>query len=147
MWFIGDSHARTPGSKSFRFVDDLNGIYKKIVVSEDRTKLLGAILVGEAEEYGTLHMMLNEMALPEDPGALILPTSDGAGAGLGVDALPDEATICFCHNVTKGDLARVDDGATTIGEIKSCTKAGTAAVAVPIVNKFWIANSPSAVWT
>lgn len=125
---IGDSHGRTPGCRSFSFRDEIKGVYKKIVVSEDGTKLLGGILLGEAEEYGSLQqMMLNEMPLPEDPGSLILPASDGsAPAGLGVDALPDAAMVCSCHNVTKGDLvACIDDGATTIGEIKSVTKAST----------------------
>lgn len=39
----------------------------------------------------------------------------------------DDTQICSCHNVTKGDVVNsVKDGTcTTIGQIKSCTKAGT----------------------
>lgn len=39
----------------------------------------------------------------------------------------DDAQICSCHNVTKGDLiASVKNGTCkTIGQVKSCTKAGT----------------------
>jgi nitrite reductase (NADH) large subunit len=45
-------------------------IYKKIVVSEDGRQLLGAVLVGDAAEYGTLlQMALNGIALPEHPEA------------------------------------------------------------------------------
>ena len=124
---VGYSHGRTEGSRSFSFRDELKGVYKKIVVSPEGDKLLGAILVGEAEEYGTLQqMMLNEMPLPAEPRALILPATDGAPAGMGVDALPDAAMICSCHNVTKGEIvACVEDGATTIGELKSATCAST----------------------
>ena len=124
---IGDSHGNTEGSRSFSFRDDIKGVYKKIVVSSDGNKLIGAILLGEVEEYGSLQqMMLNEMPLPDDPGSLILPATGDSSVGLGIDNLPDTAIICSCHNVTKGELTKcVDDGATTIGEIKTKTCAST----------------------
>ena len=136
---IGDAQGRTPHSRSFQYVDELKQIYKKIVVSEDGQKLLGAVLVGNADEYGTLlQMALNSIALPEDPEFLILPSSDGkAKPGLGVDALPDAAQICSCNNVTKGQIcAAVGDGACTIAEMKACTKAGaTCGGCVPLVTQ------------
>ena len=136
---IGDAQGRTPHSRSFQYVDELKQIYKKIVVSEDGSKLLGAVLVGNADEYGTLlQMALNSIALPEDPEFLILPSSDGkAKPGLGVDALPEAAQICSCNNVTKGQIcAAVGDGACTIAEMKACTKAGaTCGGCVPLVTQ------------
>ena len=136
---IGDAQGRTPHSRSFQYVDELKQIYKKIVVSEDGQKLLGAVLVGNADEYGTLlQMALNSIALPEDPEFLILPSSDGkAKPGLGVDALPDAAQICSCNNVTKGQIcAAVGDGACTIADMKACTKAGaTCGGCVPLVTQ------------
>ena len=58
---------------------------------------------------------------------MILPQADGkAKPGLGVDALPAAAQICSCNNVSKGEIcAAVGAGATNIGELKTCTKAGT----------------------
>ena len=57
---IGDSHGRTEGCRSFSFRDEIKGVYKKVVVSKDGSKLIGGILLGEAEEFGTLQqMMLN----------------------------------------------------------------------------------------
>ena len=136
---IGDAHGNTPGSRSFQYTDELKQTYKKIVVSEDRKRLLGAVLVGNADEYGTLlQMALNGIALPESPEFLILPSSDGqAKPGLGVDALPDSAQICSCNNVTKGQIcAAVCDGATDIGKLKACTKAGaTCGGCVPLVTQ------------
>jgi len=126
---IGDAQGSTAGSRAFQFSDERKQVYKKIVVSDCGKKLLGAVMVGDAAEYGTLlQMMLNGIALPEAPEFLILPQSDGqAKPGLGVDALPDAAQICSCNNVSKGQLCEaVAGGCTSIGELKSCTKAGTA---------------------
>ena len=125
---VGDAHGRTPGCKSYVYQDGINEVYKRIIISEDNTKLLGAVLVGDVEAYGTLQQMcVNGMDLPEEPEVLIVPSVDGeANSGMGVDALPDSAHICTCNEVTKGQIcAAVQEGAVTIGAIKSATKAGT----------------------
>lgn len=125
---IGDAHASTPGAKSYTFIDEKAEVYKKIVVSGDGQHLLGSVLIGEANDYGTLlQFALNKITLPEQPESMILPSLDGsAGVGLGVDALPDVAQICSCNNVSKGDLcAAVQGGAMTVGDLKGCTKAAT----------------------
>ncbi|WP_027873976.1 nitrite reductase large subunit NirB [Spongiibacter marinus] len=125
---IGDAHGNTPGAKSYTFIDEQAEIYKKIVVSESGKHLLGAVLVGDADDYGNLlQFALNGIALPEHPEAMILPNIDGsASVGLGVDALPDSAQICSCNNVSKGDIcAAVQGGALTVGDVKSCTKAAS----------------------
>jgi len=136
---IGDAQGRTPNCRSFRYMDEVKQVYKKIVVSEDGKRLIGAVLVGNADEYGTLlQMALNGIALPADPEFLILPSSDGkAKPGLGVDALPDSAQICSCNNVTKGQIcAAVADGVNNIGDMKACTKAGaTCGGCVPLVTQ------------
>ncbi|MES2089829.1 MAG: nitrite reductase large subunit NirB, partial [Pseudomonadota bacterium] len=136
---IGDAHGNTPGSRSFQYTDERSQVYKKIVVSEDGKRLLGAVLVGDATEYGTLlQMALNGIELPKAPEFLILPASDGqAKPGLGADALPDSAQLCSCNNVTKGQICKaVSAGATTLGELKACTKAGaTCGGCMPLVTQ------------
>ncbi|WP_290704557.1 nitrite reductase large subunit NirB [Amphritea sp.] len=125
---IGDAHSRTPGARNYSFVDEREGIYKKLVVSEDGKTLLGAILVGDAEQYGTLlQYMLNGIHLPEYPDTLILPSrGDDQQTGLGVAALPETAQICSCHDVSKGDVrAALDTGYCTLGDVKGATKAAT----------------------
>lgn len=125
---IGDAHARTPGSLSYVYQDGINEIYKRLVLSPDGKKLIGAVLVGDASVYGNLlQICLNGMDVPAAPEQLIVPASDGqAATGLGVGSLPETATICSCHDVSKGAICcAVRDGATTIGAIKSATKAGT----------------------
>jgi nitrite reductase (NADH) large subunit len=136
---IGDALGTTAGSRAYQFTDERKQVYKKLVVSECGKYLLGAVLVGDAAEYGTLlQMMLNKIELPEAPEFLILPQSDGkAKPGIGVDALPASAQICSCNNVSKGQLCdAVANGATNIAELKSCTKAGTACGGcVPLVTQ------------
>ena len=140
---IGDAQGKTPGCRNYQFVDERKQIYKKIVVSEDGTRLLGAVLVGNADEYGTLlQTALNGLALPEDPEFMILPSSDGkAKPGLGVEALPDNAQICSCNSVSKGQICGAvadlgERGACTIADIKSATQAGaTCGGCVPLVTQ------------
>ena len=125
---IGDAHGNSKGAQSYSFVDECNKIYKKIVVSDCGKYLLGAVLVGEAENYGNLlQFMLNKIELPEFPDTLILPQRDGVAAPvMGVDKLPDTAQICSCNNVTKGQLCcAIDDGITELGALKTATKAAT----------------------
>ncbi len=126
---IGDAQGRTPGCLDYVYQDGINGIYKRIIVSADGKKLLGAVLIGDNEAYGNLlQMYLNDMELPESPEQLIVPVSDGsAPVGMGVEALPDTAVICSCHDVTKGQICcSIQDGESqTIGDLKANTKAGT----------------------
>jgi nitrite reductase (NADH) large subunit len=123
---IGDAHGKTAGSLSYTYENQSAGVYKKIVVNADKSRLLGAVLVGDTSDYDDLlQYMLNSIDLPEFPEALILPMAADKPS-LGADALPITATICSCHNVSKGDIiGAIDGGACTVNDIKACTKAGT----------------------
>ncbi|NWJ93330.1 nitrite reductase large subunit [Acinetobacter sp. Swhac1] len=128
---IGDAHAMSPGALSYFYADEAAQVYKKIVVSADKTRLLGAVLVGCAKEYSDLlQMMLNGLAVPEQPESLIMPGFDQStskSGGSGIDLLPDSATICSCNNVSKADIcSAIDGGATSLGALKKCTQAATA---------------------
>ena len=124
---VGDAHGNTPGSLSYTYSNDVEEVYKRIIVSADNKKLLGAVLVGDVDAYGTLQSMcVNGMDLPEDPNCLILPNVEGGGAAIGVDALPESACVCSCYDVSKGAICcAVQDGARTMGDIKAITKAST----------------------
>ena len=123
---IGDAHERTPGALSYTYLNQPEGVYKKLVVDSAQQKVLGAVLVGDTSEYDTLlQYALNDITLPEHPESLILPSSDNAPA-LGVDALPDTASICSCLNVTKGDIvAAIDSGCCSVADVKGQTKASS----------------------
>ena len=135
---IGDAHGTTAGSRTYQYADERRQVYKKLVVSDCGKFLHGAVMVGDAAEYGTLlQMMLNRIELPESPEFLILPSSDGVAPAIGVEALPAAAQICSCNNVSKSQICTaVADGATSLGALKTCTGAGTSCGGcVPLVTQ------------
>ncbi|QNS06384.1 nitrite reductase large subunit NirB [Streptomyces xanthii] len=116
---FGDAHGAAEGCLDVVYSDSRSGTYKKLVIGSGG-ELLGGILVGDAEAYGTLRALTGTVP-PVAPEALVLPAGAGAPAQLGPEALPDDAVICSCHNVTKGEIC----AHTTLPEVKKCTKAGT----------------------
>lgn len=124
---VGDSTARTPDAKVYSWNDDFAGEYKSLVLSRDGKTLLGAVLVGDVGDFGSLQqLILNRIELPDNPHAMILPGITGGATGLGVDALPDTAQICSCYEVSKGAIcSAVAGGALTVGDLKAATRAST----------------------
>ncbi|MFI2811287.1 MULTISPECIES: nitrite reductase large subunit NirB [Microbulbifer] len=124
---IGDAHGRAEGAAAITFVDEQSGIYKRIITDGDGRKLLGAVLVGDTGDYDQLlQYHLNDIDLPEHPEQLILPAADGDAPTLGAGALPATATICSCHNVSKGQIVDVvQGGCCSLGEVKDVTRAST----------------------
>ncbi|MBF6238629.1 nitrite reductase large subunit [Nocardia otitidiscaviarum] len=129
---FGDAFGTTEGALSVVLHDAAKGTYAKLVVSDDAKTLLGGILVGDASAYAALRPLVGS-PLPADPAALISP----AGAELGADALPDDAQICSCNNVSKGAICgAIAEGACDVPAIKSCTNAGTSCGGcVPMLKK------------
>jgi nitrite reductase (NADH) large subunit len=124
---IGDALGSTPDALSYVYTDEASGIYKKLVITKDKKNMLGAILVGDAGDYGPLlQLTLNGVALPEHPEHLILPVRTGGGKGIGVDMLPESALVCSCNSVSKGQICEaVKGGVTTLGALKKATKCAT----------------------
>ncbi|MFC0058705.1 nitrite reductase large subunit NirB [Vibrio inusitatus] len=125
---IGEVHGLTEGAQSYTFSDEIDQVYKRLIISEDGSKIIGAVLVGDADAYGTLlQMKQNDMPLPSNPSVLILPNVAGEeSAGMGIDALPDSAVICSCFDVTKGDIKQaVQAGCSTMSALKESTNAST----------------------
>jgi len=124
---FGDAQAETEGALELVYADPVAGIYSKLVVSDDATKLLGGILVGDASAYPVLRPMIgSDVPLPANPADLVLPAREG-GVVLGAAGLPDAAQVCSCYDVSKGTIrdAVCNGGCTDVAGVKSCTKAGT----------------------
>ncbi len=127
---FGDAFAKSPGAKEIAITDSVQGVYKKLVLNEDGTRLLGGILVGDASAYGTLlQFVQNGITLPPYPEDLLLPPREGksAAVGMGVESLPDTAQICSCNNVSKEKICTAiqENNFTDVAIVKKCTKAGT----------------------
>ncbi|MGO2112778.1 MAG: nitrite reductase large subunit NirB [Pseudoclavibacter sp.] len=104
------------------FADPIGGIYQKLVVGGDARTLLGGVFVGNAEPYSRLRPMLGRQ-LPDSPGVFL----DAGGGADGVELeVPDDTLVCSCKSVTAGAIRQqVRGGCVDLGELKSCTGAGT----------------------
>ena len=125
---FGDSFAdleRPEETTSLVYEDRVEGVYQKLVFDSEAKQLLGGILVGDADAFMPLQSLANTgAALPEHPRELLFGAG-GGGSALSAADLPDEAQICSCNGVTKGDLicAIAEQGLTTLGETKIATRA------------------------
>jgi len=126
---FGDPFVAASESRTIVLEDSVKGVYKRINVSTDGKYLLGGVLIGDADAYNMLlQTTKNKVVLPPNPEDVILGARGGSGgdAGAGVTSLPDDALICSCESVSKGDICNaVCGGAETMDAIKKCTKAGT----------------------
>ena len=112
---------------SIIFENKTESLYKRINVTHDGKKLLGGILVGDADDYNMLlQMYQNEMPLPENPEALIIGSRGGGESSFGSAMdLPDTAVVCSCEAVTKGAIccSVLEDGNETVKAVAKATKA------------------------
>jgi nitrite reductase (NADH) large subunit len=128
---FGDAHAATGGAATIDYTDHPGRIHKRLVVGADG-RLLGGVMVGDASGYETLAQMARgEIPTPVRPAALITPTGGGAAVAVGMDALPDTATVCSCENVTKGAIRAAvascvaETGDANVAWVKKACRAGT----------------------
>ncbi|MFV0634969.1 nitrite reductase large subunit NirB [Demequina sp.] len=131
---FGDAFATAEGALEVVYSNPLNGAYKKLVLTDDASTLLGGMFVGDASDYATLRPMVGS-ELPGDPSSWILP--EGAAQRPDLE-LPDTASVCSCNNVTAGTIrdAVNEGGCHDLGSVKAETKAGTACGScLPLVKK------------
>ncbi|MCJ7857320.1 nitrite reductase large subunit NirB [Corynebacterium kalidii] len=121
---FGDAHGATDGARPLTVNNPFSGSYGKIVMDKDGKKLLGGILVGDCTSYAMLRPMVGSEL--ENPMSFLAPAGADGGAAVGVGALPDDAQICSCNAVSKRDIRdAVGDGACSVPDLKTCTRAGT----------------------
>ena len=111
--------------KALTYKDPFEQVYKKYIFTEDGKYLLGGMMVGDTKDYVKLVPMVNKQQELQVP-----PSEFIVGAGKDdddPDDLPDDTQICSCHNVSKSDIVEpIKEGqCKSIGDVKSCTKAGT----------------------
>ncbi len=125
---IGDAHGSAPGAQDLVYSDPRARTYQKLVLDKAGKKVIGAVLVGDVSAFTALAAMVaGTMPTPRAPESLILPKVAGGANPLTPAALPDAATICSCHNVTKGLIVNAikSNDLYDLAAIKACTKAGT----------------------
>jgi nitrite reductase (NADH) large subunit len=134
--------ADNEGARSVIFEDSTRGVYQKLVVNAESDRLLGGIMVGDADAYLALSTRVKQGGALAAPAHTLLV---GAGASQegGADTLEDDAQICSCNNVSKADILSAIRGEClgTLAETKRCTKAGTGCGGcVPLVSELFEAE-------
>jgi nitrite reductase (NADH) large subunit len=109
--------------------DATRGVYKRVIVKDDR--LIGAVLYGDTGDgnwYFDLLKKQEDIAPIRD--ALIFGQAFASGGGASanpldaVAALPDDAEICGCNGVSKGQvMACIGSGAGSLDAVRSGCKA------------------------
>lgn len=112
--------------KALIYKDPFQSVYKKYLFTMDGKYLVGGMMIGDTKDYVKLvPIVKNRTVLEVPPSQFIL----GVGTSEDEDAsdLANDTQICSCHNISKDDLVKVvkDGRCKSIGDVKSCTKAGT----------------------
>lgn len=125
IFSAGSMDAAEPGVDVVRFEDPSQGVYKRLLLKENR--LHGVILVGDATDEQTYKDWLkNGTDLTALRRQVLFPPQD-ADPGLEVADMPDSETICGCNGVRKGDIIQAihAHGITTMTVLKQRTRAST----------------------
>ncbi|HBH90666.1 nitrite reductase large subunit NirB [Ponticaulis sp.] len=127
--FSAGDFADGEGRDEIVFRDPARGIYKRLVLEGD--KLVGAVLYGETADGAWFFDKIKkgEEIGAEDRATLIFGQSYAGGSPLdpmaAVAALPDEAEICGCNGISKGQITQAIDekGLSDVEGVRACTKA------------------------
>ncbi|MCF6446072.1 nitrite reductase large subunit NirB [Nereida sp. MMG025] len=125
--FSAGDFAEGEGREDIVLRDPSKGIYKRLVIEEDR--LVGAVMYGDTADGNWFFQLIKDgTEIDEMRDTLIFgpayqggDTSDPLSA---VAALPPEAEICGCNGICKGTITdAIANGATDLAAIKATTKA------------------------
>lgn len=125
--FSAGDFADAPGREDIVFRDPGRGIYKRLVLEDDR--IIGVVMYGDTADGAWLSGLMKDgtnIAAMRDT-LIFGPAFQGGAAPdpmAAVAALPPEAEICGCNGVCKGTIVNaVLGGATTLDAVRSLTKA------------------------
>ncbi|MEL6891272.1 MAG: nitrite reductase large subunit NirB, partial [Actinomycetota bacterium] len=121
---FGRSNLTTDDADEIVFSDPVTRTYRRLVLDPTTKQLVGGALVGDTSGFEFLSAVARgEIGGPSDLAGYVLPASVRPA---GDDRLPDGSLFCSCNAVAYGELrSAIADGATSVGELKACTSAGT----------------------
>ena len=125
--FSAGDFADGEGRENVVFRDPARGVYKRLVIEGDR--LVGAVFYGDTSDSNWFFGLIKDGEdISDMRETLIFGPAFQGGEPLdpmaAVAALPDDADICGCNGVSKGDIvAAINAGAGDLGAIRATTKA------------------------
>jgi assimilatory nitrate reductase electron transfer subunit len=110
------------GLEVLTFADPARLVYKKLVVRDG--VVTGAVLLGDLATAGAVTQAFDRAtALPTDRLHLLFAGLGGTAPAADPAALPDEAIVCTCNQVTAGELRAC--GCRTVQDAAAATRATT----------------------
>jgi nitrite reductase (NADH) large subunit len=125
--FSAGDFADGPNREDIVFRDPSRGVYKRLVIEEDR--LVGAVMYGDTADGSWFFGLIKEGADIRDMRETLIfgPAYQGGDIAdplSAVAALPPEAEICGCNGVCKGEIVEaINAGAGDLGAVRASTKA------------------------
>ncbi|HEY0826772.1 MAG TPA: nitrite reductase large subunit NirB [Bacilli bacterium] len=123
--FSGGQFMESPGTKAIRIHDEFAGIYKKVLIKEN--KIIGAVLFGDTSDGTRLMQMIRNQTdiSGYDKTALLIETGGNTNDSSNVAEMTDDSIICGCNGVSKGTICSAikTQGLSTVEEVKNCTTA------------------------
>ena len=127
--FSAGDFADGEGREDIVFRDPARGIYKRLVIENDR--LVGAVMYGDTADGNWFFGLIKDQTdIEEMRDTLIYGPAFQGGGGASADplaavaALPLEAEICGCNGVCKGQIVEaIGAGADTLDALRAQTKA------------------------
>lgn len=129
--FSAGDFGEAPGREEVVLRDPARGIYKRLVLEQGR--LIGAVLYGDTGDGAWFFQKIREgQPVAEAERDLLIFGQSYAGGGqmdpmAAVAALPDDAEICGCNGVSKGQILRAidDKNLDSLEGVRACTKASS----------------------
>lgn len=121
---VGEPETSAPEDEVVQYVEPKRGLYKKLVIRDNR--LVGAIILGDGERAPYVTQLFERgTPVPEDRAALFFDLGGKPGA-VSPDEMAEDATVCHCNGVTKGDIREcVAGGGCSLSAVMRATRAGT----------------------
>ncbi|MCT2538851.1 nitrite reductase large subunit NirB [Sedimentimonas flavescens] len=127
LYSVGD-FAEGPNREDIVLRDAARGSYKRVILKDN--KIIGAVLYGDVADGGWYNQMLKSGEDVEGMRETLIFGRAYQGGGnadplAAVASLPDDAEICGCNGITKGQIMAAirDKGLTSLAEVRAHTKA------------------------
>ncbi|MCT8161074.1 nitrite reductase large subunit NirB [Pseudoruegeria sp. SHC-113] len=125
--FSAGDFAEGEGREDIVLRDPARGVYRRLVI--EKGKIVGAVMYGDTADSNWFFGLIKDGEdITEMRETLIFGPAYQGGEPLdpmaAVAALPDDAEICGCNGISKGDIvAAIKAGAHDLGAVRATTKA------------------------
>ncbi|MDX8376785.1 MAG: nitrite reductase large subunit NirB [Mariprofundales bacterium] len=126
--FSAGDFMSTPGADVIELMDRVGGVYKKMVLDNDKIK--GVVMFGDTADGPTFFQWMQDGKDVSELRSTLLFSASGLGDSghSGIDlasSMADDTIVCGCNGVSNKQVVDsiVKDGLTSRKEITACTKA------------------------